>query len=203
MHRGGIILLILAALGIGGAALLYERSGDADSTAASSAPADAGEDEAAEEEEREGEEGRAENELLEEQEVTQERLEALEEAVAQGRFGQAAAPAADPAPGWRGSRLMNAGTDDWEPTVAADPRQPYVYLLTTRFTAPPGCSSQCPLPHMALAVSADGGASWGAQRAICVCRGSKSQFDPTIEVVPNTGAVYSVFLNGDRAGGFS
>jgi hypothetical protein len=38
---------------------------------------------------------------------------------------------------------------------------------------------------------------------MCVCRGSGAQNDPTIEVVPNTGDVYSVFLNADRAGGFS
>ena len=30
-----------------------------------------------------------------------------------------------------------------------------------------------------------------------------AQFDPTIEVVPTTGAVYSVFMNGDRHAGFS
>jgi len=111
-----------------------------------------------------------------------------------------ASPGSDPT---SARPIRPSATDDWEPAVAADAREPFVYLLTTRFTAPPGCSRQCPLPHMALTVSRDGGASWGAQRAICVCQGSKSQFDPTIEVVPNTGAVYSVFLNGDRAGGFS
>jgi hypothetical protein len=36
-----------------------------------------------------------------------------------------------------------------------------------------------------------------------MCLGSKAQYDPTIEVVPNTGAVYSAFLNGDRHNGFS
>ena len=36
-----------------------------------------------------------------------------------------------------------------------------------------------------------------------MCLGVKAQYDPTIEVVPNTGAVYSVFLNGDRHNGFS
>ena len=38
---------------------------------------------------------------------------------------------------------------------------------------------------------------------LCVCQGIRWQFDPTIEVVPNTGAVYSAFLNADRAGAFS
>jgi hypothetical protein len=38
---------------------------------------------------------------------------------------------------------------------------------------------------------------------ICECDRSKAQYDPTIEVVPNTGAVYSAFLNFDRHNGFS
>src|SRR5205085_2204311 len=38
---------------------------------------------------------------------------------------------------------------------------------------------------------------------ICICRGAKAQYDPTIEVVPNTGDVYAVFLNADKADAFS
>ena len=38
---------------------------------------------------------------------------------------------------------------------------------------------------------------------LCECLRSKAQYDPTIEVVPNTGAVYSAFLNFDRHNGFS
>jgi len=140
----------------------------------------------------------------EEDQVTAERLEALAEARARGLFGAKAAPTTRPAPGWVGSRLLNATADDWEPALATDPVAPYVYLLTTRYgVQPPGCSNHCPSPFIALTSSADGGSTFGAQTALCLCLGSKAQYDPTNEVVPNTGAVYSVFLNGDRHNGFS
>jgi hypothetical protein len=87
--------------------------------------------------------------------------------------------------------------------VAADPKAPYVYMLTTRYGQPKTCSSHCPTPYLVLTTSSDGGSTWGAQNPLCVCVGAGAQYDPTIEVVPNTGAVYSVFLNADRAGAFS
>ncbi len=149
-------------------------------------------------------EGRAGNEeAQEEANLTQERLDALAAARANGTFGRATTVTSSPAPGWRGERLLNVGTDDWEPAVAADPRDPYVYLITTRYGTEKTCSSHCPTPFIPLTISSDGGATWGPQVPLCVCRGSGAQYDPTIEVVPNTGAVYSVFLNADRAGGFS
>jgi hypothetical protein len=154
------------------------------------------------------EEGRAGNaeiqeELEEEANLTQERLDALAAARADGTFGTAVTITNDPAPGWRGERLLNVGTDDWEPAVAADPNDPYVYMITTRYGTAKTCPSHCPTPFIPLTISSDGGATWGPQVPLCVCRGSGAQYDPTIEVVPNTGAVYSVFLNADRAGGFS
>jgi hypothetical protein len=142
-------------------------------------------------------------EVQEEQEVTAERLDALAQAKAAGRFGGAVTATTNPASGWVGSQIMNPETDDWEPAVATDPSAPYLYLLTTRYGQPKTCSSHCPTPYIAMTVSADGGSTWSAQEPLCVCRGSGAQYDPTIEVVPNTGAVYSVFLNADRAGGFS
>jgi hypothetical protein len=144
---------------------------------------------------------------LEAQEVDQlaaERLQALAQARARGAFGGGTAPTTQPAPGWVGSRLLNPSADDWEPAVATDPAAPYVYFLTTRYgVTPPGCSNHCPSPFIALTSSSDGGSSFGTQAALCLCFGSKAQYDPTIEVVPNTGAVYSAFLNGDRHNGFS
>jgi BNR repeat protein len=152
-------------------------------------------------------EGRAgAEEGQEEQTVTSERLSALAQARRTGTFG-ATAPASatttNAATGWMGSRVLNATTDDWEPAVAADPNAPYAYLLTTRYGQPKTCSSHCPTPYLALTVSSDGGSTWGPQVPLCVCVGSGAQYDPTIEVVPNTGVVYSAFLNADRAGGFS
>jgi hypothetical protein len=149
-------------------------------------------------------EGRAGNqEVQEEANLTQERLDALAAARANGTFGASTTITNSPAAGWRGERLLNAGTDDWEPAVAADPNDPYVYILTTRYGTAKTCPSHCPTPFIPLTISSDGGATWGPQVPLCVCRGSGAQYDPTIEVVPNTGAVYSVFLNADRAGGFS
>jgi len=133
-----------------------------------------------------------------------ERLYALAQARSSGAFGGKAAPTVQPAAGWVGSRLLNAPTDDWEPAVATDPAAPNVYLLTTRYGVdPPGCTSHCPSPFISLTRSTDGGTTFGAQVPLCVCLGTKAQYDPTIEVVPNTGAVYSAFLNGDRHNGFS
>jgi len=139
----------------------------------------------------------------EEDQLAAERLEALAEARTRGLFGAKAASTTRPAPGWVGSRLLNATADDWEPAVATDPAA-FVYLLTTRYgVQPPGCSNHCPSPFIALTSSSNDGTTFGAQRPLCLCLGSKAQYDPTIEVVPNTGAVYSVFLNGDRHNGFS
>ena len=142
-----------------------------------------------------GEEARGGNEeAQEQQETTQERLEALREAKAAGIFGRRQRIRLAPAAGWAGEQLMNPATDDWEPAIAADPSAPFVYLITTRY-APKPCPGNCPSPWIALEVSSDGGASWSAGRPLCACKGS-GQFDPIIEVVPNTGAVYAVYMNG-------
>ena len=146
---------------------------------------------------------RAGSEADQETQETAERLDAFANARANGSAGTAAINSSNPAAGWTGSQLLNPATDDWEPAVAADPNAPYVYLLTTRYGQPKTCSSHCPTPYHALTISNDGGHTWGPQVPLCICRGSKAQYDPTIDVVPNTGAVYAVFLNADRAGGFS
>jgi hypothetical protein len=150
-------------------------------------------------------EARASNvEVDNEQNVTAERLDALAQARSDGTFGGTGqATITHPAPGWTGEQLIKPGADDWEPAVATDPNAPYVYLETTRYGEPKTCSSHCPTPFIALTISSDGGKTFGPQVPLCVCRGSGAQYDPTIEVVPNTGDVYAVFLNADRAGGFS
>jgi hypothetical protein len=149
--------------------------------------------------------GRAGNaEAQEADQLATERLDALAAAKARGAFGAKAAPTTQPAAGWVGSQLLSPTTDDWEPAVATDPAAPYVYLLTTRYgVSPPGCTSHCPSPFITLTSSTDGGNTFGAQVPLCLCLGTKAQYDPTIEVVPDTGAVYSAFLNGDRHNGFS
>jgi hypothetical protein len=133
-------------------------------------------------------------ERLEQRLTTDMRLDALREAKADGTFGRREQVVAAAAPGWAGEQLMNVGTDDWEPAVAADPNGPFVYILTTRYAAKP-CSGNCPTPWMALEVSSDGGATWSSGTPLCACKGS-GQFDPIIEVAPNTGHVYAVYMNG-------
>jgi hypothetical protein len=141
--------------------------------------------------------------VLESDALTAERLDALAQAKTAGKFGNGAANTTKPTNGWVGSRVLSA-YDDWEPAVATDPAAPNEYLLTTRYGVDaPGCTSKCPSPFIALTASADGGVTWDTQRALCLCLGSKGQFDPIIEVVPNTGVVYASFMNGDRHDGFS
>ena len=150
------------------------------------------------EQEREGEEGgrgRGAEELQEQLEGTQDRLAALETARANGTFGKKVQIQAAPMPGWAGEQVMDATADDWEPAIAADPAAPFVYLITTRYGAAKPCPGNCPTPYIALQISSDGGATWGASRPLCACKGS-GQFDPIIEVVPNTGAVYALYMNG-------
>jgi hypothetical protein len=139
--------------------------------------------------------GGAEEELLEQRETTERRLEALAEARAAGTFGTPEPVTHVAATGWAGEQVMNPGTDDWEPAIAADPNDPYVYILTTRYGEPKPCPGNCPTPFIALEISADGGRTWSEGVPLCACKGS-GQFDPIIEVVPDTGHVYAAYMNG-------
>ena len=134
-------------------------------------------------------------EAEEQRETTELRLEALAEARAQGVAGKTGRITQAPAPGWAGEQLMDPRTDDWEPAVAADPHSPFVYLLTTRYGQPKPCPGNCPSPYVAIEVSGDNGATWSDGVPLCPCKGS-GQFDPIIEVVPNTGDVYALWMNG-------
>ena len=200
---------VIAGLGIGLAIALAvilrpNRSDDGNRAAEPAANVSSGESVEPEGEfEGEVEEGRGgAAEAQEEAEVTERRLEALAEARAKGDFGKKIAATTAPATGWVGSRVMSSTWDDWEPAVATDPKAPYIYLLTTRYGTR-DCGTHCPSPFHALTISNDNGATWSDQVPLCACLRSKAQYDPTIEVVPNTGAVYAAFLNADRHNGFS
>ena len=198
---------VIAGLGIGLAivlAIILRPNRSDDATRAAGPVANAGVSSESEGEGNvEGEEGRGgAAEAQEEAEVTETRLEALAEARANGDFGRRVAATTSPAPGWVGSQVMSSTWDDWEPAVAADPKAPYIYLLTTRYGTR-DCGTHCPSPFHALMISDDNGATWSDQVPLCKCPRSKAQYDPTIEVVPNTGAVYAAFLNADRHNGFS
>ena len=134
-------------------------------------------------------------ERLEQELATDLRLHALREARADGIFGQRQAVVAAASPGWTGEQLMGAKTDDWEPAVAADPGSGYVYLVTTRYGEPKPCQGNCPIPHIAIEISSDNGLTWSEGAPLCACKGS-GQFDPIIEVVPDTGHVYALWMNG-------
>jgi hypothetical protein len=134
-------------------------------------------------------------ELQEEGEALQERIDAFAEAQANGTAGIAGPVASNPAAGWTGERVVDATTDDWEPAIAADPNGPYVYLLVTRIGEPKPCPGNCPTAFLALERSTDGGVTWTAATPLCACKGSW-QYDPMIEVVPDTGDVYAAYLNG-------
>jgi hypothetical protein len=133
-------------------------------------------------------------EAAEQAEIAEERAEAFEEAEREGKVGQQRPIAAAAAVGWAGEFPIDNVADDWEPAIAADPAAPWVYTLATRYAGKP-CSGNCPSPWMALNISSNGGATWSAAKALCACKGS-GQFDPIIEVVPNTGAVYGAYMNG-------
>jgi hypothetical protein len=180
MIAGGVIIALAAALAV----VIWVRS-DAPEAGSPQDQADLAGELAR------GGDPEVEEELAEE---TSERQEALEEADAQGIDWQATSIAATPAPGWVGEQVADPDGDDWEPAIAADPNSPHVYLLTTHFADKP-CPGNCPVPHLSLHISPDGGKTWAQQRPLCACKGSW-QYDPQIEVVPNTGAVYAAYLNG-------
>ena len=84
-------------------------------------------------------------------------------AAEQGRITRAEADAMAPlvpAPGWAGEIKLGV-EDTWEPTIAADPNAPYVYVMYNRFGGPTACK-RCPFTPMYVRVSADNGVELGA-----------------------------------------
>jgi hypothetical protein len=199
------VVVVLAAL-VATVAVLVARSGTnerAQGGPSATSPSEVGSEEPGElgeEPGEEGEEGEEEghtgaDEAREQEESTAERLEALDAAVADGSFGAAEPFLATPAPGWSGEQVIDATVDDWEPAIAADPNDPFVYLLTTRYGTAKPCPGNCPTPFISLTISKDGGMTWGNPKPLCACKGG-GQYDPIIEVVPDTGAVYALYMNG-------
>lgn len=135
-------------------------------------------------------------ELEEQAEKTEERLEALEAAREAGTLGVIEPIIREPAPGWAGERVFHRSADDWEPAIATDPNVPWVYVLHNRYGGEPACANRCPDPAMILHVSRTGGQTWRHAQYLCECRGVRGQFDPLIEVVPETGDVLAVWMNG-------
>ena len=134
-------------------------------------------------------------ELEEQSEKTEERLEALEEARQAGTLGVTEPIRHESAPGWAGEEVLHPTGDDWEPAIATDPNRPFVYVAHNRYGGEPACAD-CPDPAMILHVSNDGGRTWRPERFLCPCEGVGGQFDPLLEVVPENGDLYAVWMNG-------
>ena len=122
-----------------------------------------------------------------------ERLAAYDNALIAGRVGRTGPVTRAPAPGWAGARIVHPRRDDWEPAVAADPNAPWVYIMVARYGAP--YCPRCPVPSMTFERSRDGGKTWSKARPVCRCAGTPWQADPIIEVVPDTGSVYAIWMD--------
>jgi hypothetical protein len=137
-------------------------------------------------------------ELEEQRETVELREEAFREATAGGAAAGSEPIRRRSAPGWAGERPFHPRANDWEPAIATDPNEPYVYVLVTRYGGPGTCrmaDGKCLSPSIVLEVSDDEGRTWSRGRQMCVCRAAKGQFDPIIEVAPDTGEVYAVWMN--------
>lgn len=136
------------------------------------------------------------NEEAEEQaETVEQHREAVAEALAAGTLGRIEPVRHLRARAWVGERLMHPTADDWEPAIATDPREPWVYVAITRFGYPPCPQGNCPDPAIVVRTSPDGGRSFGQPVYVCECRRVHSQFDPMLEVVPRTGELYAAWMN--------
>ncbi len=99
-----------------------------------------------------------------------------------------------PSPGWAGESVVGAG-NTWEPTVAADPGAPYVYVMYNDFTGTKACNT-CPSIPMIVRASSNGGATFGPEVQVCGigCPHVAWQYDPVL-AVSTTGVVYAVWMN--------
>ena len=138
---------------------------------------------------------RGRSEQLELLGVTATKLRALAEARQAGTFGQAQEITGRAAPGWAGEQVVSGVRDDWEPAVAADPVDPFVYMLTTRFGDPKPCQGNCPIPHISLTSATTAGGRGGrpVRSARARGRGSTTRSSRSCRTPAH---VYAVYLNG-------
>jgi hypothetical protein len=102
------------------------------------------------------------------------------------------APAARAATaGWGGESIQSVPStgNGWEPAIAADPSAPYVYLGWMQYSG-----SKISIN---VRVSADGGATWGAAKALCTSCGNQGQYDIVLAVT-STGTVEATFMQGNH-----
>lgn len=103
-------------------------------------------------------------------------------------------PTPPPAAGWAGEKIVGT-SNTWEPSIAADPSGPYVYVMYNRFDNGAKACNNCPSVPMKLRVSSDNGATWGAETFPCPCPNIGTfQYDPVMKVA-NNGTVYATWMN--------
>src|SRR5262245_7117106 len=95
---------------------------------------------------------------------------------------------------WFGEQLLTGTNNSWEPYIAADPGSSWVYAVWFNPSGPAPCQG-CPLSSIMFQSSQDGGANWNAAKFFCPCTSSRGQYDPTVKVVANTGAVYMMWMD--------
>jgi hypothetical protein len=148
------------------------------------------------------ESGEVEADLAEEEQEAAEtadgRRAAIKTARAEGTYGRTGTIRHVSTPGWGRAQDWSPRNDDWEPALAADPREPWVYQATTRYYGSRACDS-CPRIAIIVRASDDGGRTWGPDRFLCACPGTANQFDPQLEVAGD-GTVYAAFLIGFHPG---
>ncbi len=128
-------------------------------------------------------------------ETVEQHREAVAEALAAGTLGRIEPVRYLRTRAWAGERLMHPTADDWEPAIATDPREPWVYVAITRFGHPACRGGNCPDPAIVVQASSDGGRTFGDPVYVCECRRVQTQFDPLLEVVPATGELYAAWMN--------
>jgi hypothetical protein len=121
------------------------------------------------------------------------RLRLLVAAVLSAAFLGGSTGAANAAGGFATEQVWQAGADDWEPTVAADPSSSYVYQVTTRYGGQKACGKG--LKHcLLLRASSNGGTTWGTARVLPPTANTTAQNDPEVKVASD-GVVYAAWMN--------
>jgi hypothetical protein len=92
-------------------------------------------------------------------------------------------------PGWAGEAIVSSpGTGDgWEPAVAADPSAPHVYAAWMQYRGNK--------PYIAVSVSSDDGAHWGAATPLCTICNGNGQYDVVLST-SSSGTVFATFMMG-------
>ena len=93
-------------------------------------------------------------------------------------------------PGWDGEHIISvvSSGNGWEPAIAADPSNPYVYAAWMQYV---GSKIQ-----IDIATSGDGGSTFGPAQVLCsACGTGSSQYDIVLATSTN-GTVFATYMQG-------